>query len=62
MGDMIFDGTAGAHELVDPSFGPAITVGAFVNPPGPLAVNPSLTIAAVSERIAHWMVYGKEAE
>jgi cholesterol oxidase len=30
--------------------------------PGPLAVNPSLTIAAISERIAHWMAHGKEAE
>ena len=27
---------------------------------GPLAVNPSLTIAAVAERIAHWMVHGEE--
>ena len=27
---------------------------------GPLAVNPSLTIAAVAERIAYWMVHGKE--
>ncbi len=29
--------------------------------PGPLAVNPSLTIAALAERIAHWMVHGSEA-
>lgn len=28
--------------------------------PGPLAVNPSLTIAAVSERVAYWMVHGRE--
>jgi len=28
--------------------------------PGPLAVNPSLTIAALSERVAHWMVAGRE--
>jgi cholesterol oxidase len=28
--------------------------------PGPLAVNPSLTIAAVAERIAHWMVHHRE--
>jgi hypothetical protein len=27
---------------------------------GPLAVNPSLTIAAVAERIAFWMVHGEE--
>ncbi len=30
--------------------------------PGPLAVNPSLTIAAVAERIAHRMVHGSEAD
>lgn len=29
--------------------------------PGPLAVNPSLTIAALAERTAHWMVHGSEA-
>ncbi|MDQ3681241.1 MAG: GMC oxidoreductase [Actinomycetota bacterium] len=29
--------------------------------PGPLAVNPSLTIAALAERTAHWMVHGREA-
>ena len=29
--------------------------------PGPLAVNPSLTIAALAERAAHWMVHGSEA-
>ncbi|MFP5317900.1 MAG: GMC oxidoreductase [Acidimicrobiia bacterium] len=29
--------------------------------PGPLAANPSLTIAAVAERIAQWMVHGREA-
>ena len=29
--------------------------------PGPLAVNPSLTIAALAERTAHWMVQGREA-
>jgi len=29
--------------------------------PGPLAVNPSLTIAAVAERTAQWMVHGREA-
>ncbi len=28
--------------------------------PGPLAVNPSLTIAAVAERTAQWMVHGRE--
>jgi len=28
--------------------------------PGPLAVNPSLTIAALSERVAHWMIAGRE--
>jgi cholesterol oxidase len=30
--------------------------------PGPLAVNPSLTIAAVAERIVHWMLHGSEAD
>jgi cholesterol oxidase len=29
--------------------------------PGPLAVNPSLTIAAVAERAAQWMLAGREA-
>ncbi|MDQ3979643.1 MAG: GMC family oxidoreductase [Actinomycetota bacterium] len=29
--------------------------------PGPIAVNPSLTIAAVAERTAQWMVSGREA-
>jgi cholesterol oxidase len=29
--------------------------------PGPLAANPSLTIAAVAERIAQWMAHGREA-
>ena len=29
--------------------------------PGPLAVNPSLTIAAVAERIAYLLVHGREA-
>jgi cholesterol oxidase len=29
--------------------------------PGPLAVNPSLTIAALAERTAHWMIHGREA-
>jgi len=29
--------------------------------PGPLAVNPSLTIAALAERIAQWMIHGREA-
>ena len=29
--------------------------------PGPLAVNPSLTIAALAERTAQWMVHGREA-
>jgi cholesterol oxidase len=29
--------------------------------PGPLAVNPSLTIAALAERVAQWMVHGREA-
>ncbi|MDQ4133171.1 MAG: GMC family oxidoreductase [Actinomycetota bacterium] len=28
--------------------------------PGPLAVNPSLTIAALAERTAQWMVHGRE--
>ncbi len=28
--------------------------------PGPLAVNPSLTIAALSERVAQWMVAGRD--
>lgn len=28
--------------------------------PGPLAVNPSLTIAAVAERTAQWIVHGRE--
>jgi len=28
--------------------------------PGPLAVNPSLTIAALSERVAQWMIAGRE--
>ncbi|MCA1657108.1 MAG: GMC family oxidoreductase N-terminal domain-containing protein [Actinobacteria bacterium] len=28
--------------------------------PGPLAVNPSLTIAALSERVAQWMIEGRE--
>ncbi|MFN2592500.1 MAG: GMC family oxidoreductase, partial [Candidatus Dormibacteria bacterium] len=32
-GDMIFGGTMDADELVDPSYGPAITAGAFVNAP-----------------------------
>jgi len=30
--------------------------------PGPLAVNPSLTIAALAERAAHWLVHGGEAD
>ena len=29
--------------------------------PGPLAANPALTIAALAERTAHWMVHGREA-
>jgi cholesterol oxidase len=29
--------------------------------PGPLAVNPSLTIAALAERTAQWMLHGREA-
>ncbi|MCA1691724.1 MAG: GMC family oxidoreductase [Actinobacteria bacterium] len=29
--------------------------------PGPLAVNPSLTIAALAERTAQWMIHGREA-
>ncbi|MDP8992190.1 MAG: GMC oxidoreductase [Actinomycetota bacterium] len=29
--------------------------------PGPLAVNPSLTIAALGERTAQWMLHGREA-
>ena len=29
--------------------------------PGPLAVNPSLTIAALAERAAQWMIHGEEA-
>lgn len=33
-GDMIFAGTRDADEVVDPSYGPAITAGAFVSPPG----------------------------
>ena len=28
--------------------------------PGPLAVNPALTIAALAERTAQWMVHGRE--
>lgn len=28
--------------------------------PGPLAVNPSLTIAALAERVAQWMIAGRE--
>jgi cholesterol oxidase len=30
--------------------------------PGPLAVNPSLTIAALAERTAHWMVHGRDLD
>jgi cholesterol oxidase len=30
--------------------------------PGPLAANPSLTIAAVAERTAQWMIHGREAD
>ena len=30
--------------------------------PGPLAANPSLTIAALSERTAQWMIHGREAD
>jgi cholesterol oxidase len=30
--------------------------------PGPLSVNPSMTITALSERAAHWMVHGKELD
>ena len=33
-GDMIFAGTLGAEDRVDPSHGPSITAGAFVQPPG----------------------------
>jgi cholesterol oxidase len=29
--------------------------------PGPIAINPSLTIAALAERTAQWMVAGREA-
>jgi cholesterol oxidase len=29
--------------------------------PGPLAVNPSLSIAALAERISQWLVHGREA-
>ena len=29
--------------------------------PGPLAANPSLTIAAIAERTAQWMIHGQEA-
>lgn len=28
--------------------------------PGPLSVNPSMTITALSERVAQWMIHGKE--
>ena len=30
--------------------------------PGPLAANPSLTIAALAERTAQWMIHGREAD
>jgi cholesterol oxidase len=30
--------------------------------PGPLAVNPSLTIASLAERVAQWMIHGREAD
>lgn len=29
--------------------------------PGPLAVNPSLTIASLAERVAQWMIHGRDA-
>ena len=29
--------------------------------PGPLAVNPSLTIAALAERVSQWLIHGAEA-
>jgi len=35
-----------------------VTDGSII--PGPLAVNPSLTIAALSERVAQWMIAGQE--
>ena len=28
--------------------------------PGALSVNPSMTITALSERVAHWMIHGRE--
>ena len=28
--------------------------------PGPLSINPSMTITALSERAAQWMIHGKE--
>lgn len=30
--------------------------------PGALTVNPSMTITALSERVAQWMIHGKELE
>jgi cholesterol oxidase len=30
--------------------------------PGPLSVNPSMTITALSERAAQWMIHGKELD
>jgi cholesterol oxidase len=35
-----------------------VTDGAAI--PSALAVNPSLTIAAVAERAAHWMLHGRD--
>jgi hypothetical protein len=28
--------------------------------PGPLSVNPSMTITALSEQVAQWMIHGQE--
>jgi cholesterol oxidase len=58
MSDRAEDGVVNDRGEVWDHPGLFVVDGAMI--PGPLSVNPSMTITALSERVAQWMIHGKE--